>query len=121
MTTLQQRQLAFLEDTAKHFNSTNLCTTGSTCKYYWEGFDGCAIGRHIKDKDLCRQLDLARGGSGVSNFEVFILLPEELKELGQGFLSKVQSLHDCRENWDGNGLTQSGREAADEIKREFSL
>jgi len=111
-------QLAFLEDTIKHFNSTNRgVNTGDryTCSYY----DGCAIGRHLP-KELCLRLDNFED-TAIDNEGVFDLLPQELQALGISFLSRVQKLHDEVDNWDENGLTTQGLEKANEIKKYFGL
>jgi hypothetical protein len=111
-------QLAFLEDTIKHFNSTNrgLKTSGGyKCSYY----AGCAIGRHLT-KELCIRLDNF-GFSAVHDKAIFDLLPQELQALGIKFLSMVQDLHDNENNWDEKGLTTQGLEVANDIKKYFGL
>jgi hypothetical protein len=111
-------QLAFLEDTIKHFNSTNRgVNTGDryTCSYY----AGCAIGRHLP-KELCLRLDDFEN-SGINHRGIFDLLPQELQALGMSFLSRVQNLHDDEDNWDEKGLTTQGLEKANVIKKYFGL
>jgi hypothetical protein len=110
-------QLAFLEDTIKHFNSTNRGVIGGgyTCSYY----DGCAIGRHLT-KELCIRLDDFEN-SGINHVGIFDLLPQELQALGIKFLSMVQDLHDDEDNWDEKGLTTQGFAVANDIKKYFGL
>ncbi len=58
MTELQTKQLALLEDTVKFFNSKNRAYDALTEKcYYSHPIDGrgCAIGRLIEDKELCKE------------------------------------------------------------------
>ncbi len=125
MTELQTKQLALLEDIIKFFNSENRCTDNQDCcKYYFEGKEGCAIGRLIPDKELCKKLDLGIGEyntSGVSNIEVFKLLPKELQYYEQEFLYRLQRLHDIKENWNSSGLTEKGQFITEDIKETFGL
>lgn len=112
--TIENRRLRFLDDTVAHFNINNRAENNNKCVYSpIEGqSDGCAIGRHIKDKEVCRMLDgLGFIGSGVSvkNTIVFYHLPQQLKELGVEFLASVQCLHDFIERWDVNGLNEQGK------------
>lgn len=121
MDTINKKRLKFLNETIKHFNSTNRAMTPfGRCLYVpIEGVsEGCAIGRHIKNKALCFKLD---GIGGVGKFEVFVVLPKKLKDLGQDFLAEVQRLHDNKSNWDENGLTHYGNTKVEIIKTDFNL
>ncbi len=120
MTELQTKQLALLEDTIKFFNSENRCEIDSGCKYFDESKYGCAIGRLIPDKELCKRLDLLES-AGVSADIVFNQLPDNLKEYGQRFLICLQNLHDRKANWNNEGLSNDGKAAVDAIKIEFHL
>jgi hypothetical protein len=117
---LKELRLEFLNETINFFNSTNRSFKNKGCHYYLEGKDGCAIGRKITDKDLCRELDKMLDSS-VSNIEVFESLPMELKILGMTFLKKVQLLHDIGTHWDEHGISESGKQYVNEIKEFFSL
>lgn len=120
-TTLKEKQLKVLNDTINAFNSTNRCTNEKgDCQYYMEGKQGCAVGRLIEDKELCKQLDLGIN-CGISSHEVFKQLPIELKDLTQDFLYKLQDLHDNFHYWNEKGLTQSGLIKVQGIKIEFGL
>jgi hypothetical protein len=123
MTELQQKQLAFLEDTAAFYNSGNRCLDEhGSCMYYLEGKAGCAIGRHVPDKDLCRKWDAKSDlGTGVTDDSIFDALPENLHELGQDFLNRVQDLHDSDSNWDCDGLSAIGVDQVIAIKQRFQL
>lgn len=122
MTELQVKQLAFLNDEIGHFNSTNRSVRhDGMCTYSGVG---CALGRHIQDKDLCARLDAGikhEDAVGVGNDEVFALMPDNLKELGQSFLSDAQSLHDCDSCWNETGLTVDGVEKVERIKARHGL
>lgn len=123
--TLKEKQLAFLQETTAFYNSTNRCVNENSggCYYYLPDKPGCAIGRHISDKELCKKLDsgMSDKGTGVSVDEIFNQLPDDLKELGKGFLYAIQSLHDDSLNWNETGLTDTGREAVDRIRKDFNL
>lgn len=102
------RRREILEDTIQHFNSNNRSVVNNNRRCLYSG-NGCAIGRLIKDKELCLTLDDLNGGwSDTSVVSVWPLLPDELKELGQKFLVSLQTLHDIEEYWDINGLSVSG-------------
>jgi hypothetical protein len=127
MTELKQKQLAFLEETVNFYNSDNrtfeVDEEGNEfkCVYYMEGKPGCAIGRKIEDKELCKKLDSERAGTGVSNDHIFNQLPIQLKELGKDFLHKVQQLHDSGINWDEKGISEFGKLKVKDIKEYFRL
>jgi hypothetical protein len=119
--TLKEKQLAFLEDTVQHYNANNRSSNSNECSYApaHEYTLGCAIGRHIEDKELCRNLDL-KPESGVSYIPIFNELPQELRDLGIGFLTQLQTLHDREENWDEEGLTDLGSRMAVNIQRQIN-
>lgn len=62
--------------------------------------EGCAIGRWLSP-DLQLKLD-NESYPGINTDDVFEQLPDNLQQLGQSFLSSVQSLHD------GNSWCQGG-------------
>lgn len=69
-----------------------LSKIGSTCIYSPSDTSmGCAIGRLVSKKVAVKLDEL---GSSVGNLEIFELLPEWLKAMGQDFLHSLQSLHD---------------------------
>lgn len=80
------------------------------CRYapIHEKSEGCAIGRHLELKVATELDNIAEGITGVSNVEVFSQLPDWMQDLGQGFLESIQNLHDSRENWTWEGLSQTG-------------
>ena len=119
-TKLQQKQLAFLEETVKFYNTNNRCVEGSKCFYYLDGKDGCAIGRHIKNKTLCRSFDKYSLTSVITD-SIFYSLPKKLQYLTQMFLDAIQKLHDNKQNWNKGGLSERGKGEVKIIKTEFSL
>ncbi len=76
--------------------------------YYNNEKPGCAIGRHIDDKDLCKDLDagLVKSISFTSNFN---RLPQKLQDLTKNFLVCVQILHDTEGNWNSQGISEAGK------------
>ena len=129
-TELQIKQLAFLNETCSHFNLSNRSTTDEYgCQYYpaHDETEGCAIGRKIADKDLCKKLDnnfkneFKNPTTSVKHKEIFDLLPSELKELGQSFLQAIQGLHDTEHYWTLEGLSNDGKTRKEEIITKFDL
>ncbi len=117
---IKKLRLALLKETAAHFNSNNLSINsnkdiGSSCLYSGVG---CAIGRLIEDKELCKKLDAfhTSGTTAVCRKEIFELIPESLQELGAEFLRELQYLHDEACNWTPTGLSTCGIKKFDEIK-----
>lgn len=116
----KEDKIALLEETAAFFNSGNRSTgpDGHSC-LYWSpsNQEGCAIGRLIKDKELCKKLDGEfKDDSSVGSDEVFARLPIEIQEYGQVFLAELQALHDYHPNWDRDGLSQFGKNKVSSIK-----
>jgi hypothetical protein len=120
MNDLQKRQLVVLEETVKTYNSNNRAQGPNSCVYHKEGTPGCAVGRLIEDKQLCIKLD-SFSDSSVDSDEIFELLPEEVKDLGQRFLVRLQRLHDDMYNWDESGITDEGKNRVNHIKQDFGL
>lgn len=122
---LKELRIELLNETVSFYNFNNRSVDVETknCFYYLEGKEGCAIGRKISDKELCKELDkrISSGCSGVNNSIVFNSLPEELKILGQRFLSYIQGLHDANSYWDESGLSELGKTQVDYIKKNFNL
>lgn len=126
MNTLQQKQLAFLEDTVNFYNSENrvlahngACIYSSTVKS-----PGCAIGRHLS-KDLARDFDVQKIMFNDRTDDLFVeyfeKLPTEIKELGDVFLGEIQALHDGGFNWNKDGISETGKIEIERIKKSFNL
>ncbi len=116
-------QTQFLRDTVRHFNSYNRAASGGGCVYSETEFSsGCALGRHIVNKELCRELDDdPEEITGVVDVRVFEKLPGQLAMLGQDFLKRVQSLHDTEILWGPWGLSPAGETRVDEICKACQL
>ncbi len=121
MKSIKQIRLAFLEETVAHYNFHNRGWSkndnGNGCVYspVADISEGCAIGRHIKDKELCARLDTPEFG-GVNLDKTFDALPKKLQKLGQEFLKKIQELHDVSTNWNDKGLSEQGKDIVKYIK-----
>ncbi len=119
---IEAKRLKVLEDTCEYFNVSKRNADGFTCRYnpIHEKTEGCAIGRLIKDKALCAKFDeLEAFESGVDY--VFDELPEDLQELGQEFLARLQDLHDDVDNWTETGMSDDGLEQKDSIKNNYCI
>jgi hypothetical protein len=117
------KQTAFLRDTIEHYNLNNRgIHENGACRYYpsQPNTEGCAIGRKLPT-ELQLELDEYGCMSGVASSNVFNKLPDNLKELGQSFLSKIQGLHDTQGNWNEEGLSSYGKLSVDLIIKNFEL
>lgn len=129
METLKQKQLRILTETASaYIKDTRSITSGGQCVYFKEGTQGCAVGRLIADKELCKKLDAKFDENGKLNTTtsakgVFDRLPQDVQELGVEFLTRLQGLHDDLNEryWDDLGLTEDGKVYVESIKRTFEL
>ncbi len=93
------------------------------CRYYKAGTDGCAIGRHIKDKALCRRLDraAARGSNASVDIDwVFDELSPELQAYEKAFLRLMQRFHDFAPYWNETGLSEKGQLRASQIRKQIT-
>ena len=117
---IKQRRLAVLNEACNHFNSTNRSKDeiNGGCFYYppTPSSEGCAVGRLIKDKELCKSLD-AMDDTGVE--QVFDYLPNDVQELGKAFLNSLQLLHDTSRFWNEKGLTEEGVEVKEHIIKHY--
>jgi hypothetical protein len=108
--TLQEKRLAFLNDTLAYYEADPVnrrnaalgdtgCGNHAECTYAPQhaGTEGCAIGRHLP-LELAKRLDYW-SDSSVNNPIVFNRLPDALKELGKVFLGDMQHLHDRGPLW----------------------
>ncbi len=125
-TVLQKRRLKFLNDTVDFYKQNHRCLKKGTksCLYVSTKNGktiGCAIGRHIRSKKLCRVLDELGGVPSV-----FARLPKPLKYYGEDFLDNIQNLHDISINWNNpthklKTLTEDGVRTVAKIKLMFNL
>jgi len=104
--------------TIKYFNLNNR-SVHPNGKGLYSG-KGCAIGKHIKDKQLCSKLDTIIC-SGLTESDIYRRLPTNLQKLGQDFLIDIQMLHDNRDNWTISGLSRSGIRKSVLIAQEYNL
>lgn len=116
---IKAKRLSIVEDVAKHYTSTNRAASLETnsCQYApIEGVsEGCAVGRLIADKELCKLMD-TRGCSINSVSQIFSeMVPQELKDLDLEFLRDLQIIHDEPSNWNSSGLSTYGQESIERI------
>lgn len=124
MEEITKRRLEVLNDTINHYNLNNRSNKGYDCTYSpaHEGSEGCAVGRLIKDKELCKTLDIRPDdGNGSCVKWIFDKLPEDVKFLGKNFLRDLQNLHDNILNWTETGLSNTGAEEVKIIRKKFLL
>jgi hypothetical protein len=119
---LKERQTEFLNDTILHYNLKNRATRlNGRCIYSpIEGVsDGCAIGRHIVDKELCEELD--KESKSISSLMGIYpdILPKHIYELGSYFLRRIQILHDSESSWTLEGISESGIYKAEKIRQDI--
>lgn len=123
ITNIKERQIAFLDDTAKHYNIFNRNDIHGECRYLPinDSSEGCAIGRYL-DKCLAKRMDEREFGSpGVSNMTLFNKLPTWMKEMGNSFLCNIQILHDDFTFWNEQGLSNKGSLNVDRIKSNIEV
>lgn len=119
---VKNAQRAFLADTVAFYHTGNRCVFGGACRYSaTSSSPGCAIGRHVPDKELCRQWDSSGKVELVSSRAVFLRLPPGLQVLGSSFLRAIQRFHDTERYWDSDGLSFLGRSGLDCLKRAYEL
>lgn len=118
---IQARRLAFLEDTAKHYNENNRCSINGICQYRPSGphTQGCAIGRWLERDNPIITLSSIPGSATIDCLEVY--LPVWMREMGMDFLRGVQVLHDDVKCWDIEGITPYGESQVIHIKRMYGL
>lgn len=112
---MQERRKVFLDDVASFYTSENRATSGQICLYQaTKTSPGCAIGRCIPDK-------LRPNTGGVSQNEVYNVLPLWMREMGQDFLADIQRLHDSTTRWNAEGLSADGVKFVAWIKEAYNL
>jgi hypothetical protein len=109
MNELQQKQLAFFEETIKFYSqdtSRRAMDSMGTCVYIDPRTGNkCAIGRWLDNTTSSLSI--------LDNHSVDMLynaneLSPKLHELGRKFLVEIQELHDIESHWDENGLSVYG-------------
>lgn len=119
---LIQKQLKVLQETKEYYEQDTQgrrCTDGEICMYNpssigkQETSEGCAIGR-LLTPELKEQFDTDFRGGGVSSDKIFNSLPQDIRELGQGFLTRLQDFHDTEHYWNADGLTNVGNDVYEE-------
>lgn len=124
MKTIQERRAIVLQDTIQYYSQDPIgrrCSDDNSCSYspktLWKEAtsEGCAVGRLLSPK-LREELDRDFEGKSVRYKPLFETLPKEIQELGEVFLSMLQSLHDGDTYWDSEGLSKVGEEEVQRIE-----
>ena len=104
----------FFLNTINHFNLNNRSIKDGVCAYRGSNGNACAIGREIPD-DIALKYENKHVG-------VFIhKLPPRLQKMGVDFLRHMQMLHDNRNNWNRGGLSEEGKNHANQIIIDHNL
>jgi len=118
---IRNAQTAFLRDTVAFFHSGNramMVNTSECCYEPTACSPGCAIGRHMPNKEICASLH-----DGVNSLKRYggewVFGP--LLTLGLDFLADVQYLHDQSRFWDGCGMNEEGYSEVIRICQECGL
>lgn len=130
MKTLQNKQLALLNETVAYYSedTNRRCDTEHICAYDpatvgKEGIsEGCAIGRLLSPqlkKELDKKYTSISKPSGVPS--IFEELPKSVQYYGKDFLTQLQSLHDQPIYWDHNALSVVGKRVIESFKECFGL
>lgn len=120
----KEEMIEYLDEIKNSYNFDNRARTensngfSKSCFYFKEDANGqgCAVGRRIKDKKLCKRLDSKFHNKSVASWQVWDILPKYITRFGIGFLCDIQSFHDTNDNWVENGLSDAGKERYTFIK-----
>lgn len=121
----KEEQLALLEETVAYYTEDVMlrCVLPNGCRYSGDSVErpnsnGCAIGR-LLTPELRLRLDRIHPNRPVS--VVWDHLPDDVKAFGLDYLRELQSLHDRPENWDDNGLSETGQKQYGVIKSRINI
>lgn len=129
MKTIKEKRTAVLQDTIQYYTQDPIgrrCKNSEWCCYSPKTVgkeatsEGCAVGR-LLSAELQEYLDKEYVGTGVSDDNLFYELPQEVQDLGQLFLARLQFLHDLDEYWDSEGLTEFGEEYVQHIEKNYCI
>lgn len=130
MESIKTKRAIILQDTVQYYSQDpegRRCKNDYSCNYSpktigkEETSEGCAVGRLLSPK-LREYLDKEyEGKGGVSNDDLFSKLPQEVQDLGQEFLSRLQGLHDTDRYWYSEGLTEIGVRAVRQIEKDYCI
>lgn len=125
MKTIDQK-LKLLEDTKDYYNKNTKrrCKSEEKCSYSGDTLGkksmGCAVGRLLTPKKRVELDEKGKGKKGYSTVkQVWKDLPENVKVWGVFLLTELQIFHDNGINWDKNGITESGKQSYEIIKKDI--
>lgn len=103
----------FLQYTITHYNANNrshgIANSVNSCTYCPSSPNskGCAIGQHLSTETQIF-FDNQKKPIKILAKEYGELLPLWMQKMSISFLQDIQSLHDRKECWDENGITNAG-------------
>ncbi len=106
-------KLEIIEETAKAYTSENRSITdGNRCVYLGPEGKRCAFSRCCKDDPRTFEILLNNQRTSAADllegYDEKDLLKPEYRGYNKGFWSRIQTFHDCEENWNENGLSETG-------------
>lgn len=116
---IKAKRLEILEYTVKYYSEDTKRRAVITeplrmCMYLTKDGRKCAVGR-LLDKE---KINMSIVGSVHLLFrDKPEFITEDMKLVGEEFLSELQDLHDISSYWDENGITDDGNKRVDIIKR----
>ncbi len=125
---MTQREL--LVSTVQFYTSENRGTVPNSKACMYSKSDtspGCAIGRFLPE-NVQKIFDKPDNGNYILGVEEIFenpdfveMLPDWMLEIGEDFLSRIQSLHDSEFKWDSFGINNVGKTAVNLICSDFNL
>ena len=107
MTYDQIAMFGVLNDVVNHYNSSNRAVGEVTCVYWLSDDKQCAYGRYCNWPDI--SIESLKENCPEIISEIQHQLPDR-------FWRDLQNLHDCSHHWNSDGLTESGKFCARNIR-----
>lgn len=116
---MQKTTLEIIEETIEHYktNPRSLEKITGHCKYLNDDGSKCAFSRCCTDEGVKRLHDLNEGHSITTNHLSY--LKPEYQGHDVEFWLYIQRLHDSDGNWNGNELTERGKDMVGITKGRF--
>lgn len=111
----KETRLLILNDVVSYYNLTNRSVDSYSCLYNSPNGNHCAAARWMTNPELATEDEM------IDYNRNFNLLKPEAQLAGKSFMRKIQYLHDTRENWNVEGLSEKGQIEVDKIKKNCEL
>ena len=114
MNKVQKQMLEVLEETKNFYSqdtsrrATQQTSSGLVCNYQTPNGNRCGVSRYLKDGFLEAHPEVVEDNPRASALISEYGAPMKLLNEYPNFWGMIQSFHDCRYNWDGEGLTERG-------------